>query len=108
MVPVYSRIVNLILDSGKVHDAWCSGTILPIYKSKCNVNCPDNLRGISIISFFGTRFIATAVKHSRLGRFLENLEILQEEQAGFPKEIEYNRPHFVIEVDDRLLFAETS
>ena len=44
---------------------------------------PDNYRGITILSCFGKLF--TAVLNHRLNQYLENMNILCKEQAGFRK-----------------------
>ena len=55
--------------------------IQPIYKGKGSVNDPDNFRGISLISCIAKIF--TAVLNNRLTVYLNNSNILGEEQAGF-------------------------
>lgn len=80
---VICKLFNIILDSGIFPEVWSKGIILPIYKNKGSTNDPDNYRGITILSCFGKLF--TSVLNNRLNLFLENNNILCEEQAGFRK-----------------------
>ena len=59
------------------------GFFSPIYKNKGDKARPDNYRGITILSCFGKLF--TSVLNDRLNQYLENMNILNEEQAGFRK-----------------------
>ena len=81
MSPLYCKLFNLVLDSGIVPDAWCTGVILPIYKNKGEENNPDNYRGITILSCLGKLF--TSVLNNRISLFMEEYSLLAEEQAGF-------------------------
>ena len=55
--------------------------ISPIYKNKGLRSDPDNYRGISIISCLGKLF--TALINERLTNFVNENNIIGEEQAGF-------------------------
>ena len=57
--------------------------ISPIYKNKGDKASPDNYRGITILSCFGKLF--TAILNIRLNNYLESMNLLCEEQAGFRK-----------------------
>lgn len=81
LLPIYTNLFNIILETGHVPDDWCIGIIQPIYKNKGSKENPDNYRGISLLSCFGKLF--TAVINCRLTKFLENRGMLGEEQAGF-------------------------
>ena len=59
------------------------GFISPIYKNKGDKASPDDYRGITILSCFGKLF--TTVLNNRLNRYFEDMNILNEEQAGFRK-----------------------
>jgi hypothetical protein len=83
MYEIFCYLFNIILDSGIFPEVWSKGIILPIYKNKGDVSDPDNYRGITILSCFGKLF--TNVLNTRLNNFLENNNILCEEQAGFRK-----------------------
>ena len=47
-LPIYIRLFDYILQSGKIPNDWVIGEILPIYKNKEDVNSPGNYRGITI------------------------------------------------------------
>ena len=51
--------------------------------NKGDAGNPDNYRGITILSCFGKLF--TAALNHRLNYYLENMNLLCEEQAGFRK-----------------------
>lgn len=74
---------NIVFKSGKIPDLWSVGIICPIYKGKGDMADPDNYRGITILSCYGKLF--TTVLNNRLNCYLENMNVLCEEQAGFRK-----------------------
>ena len=57
------------------------GIIRPIYKKKGSINDPDNYRGITLLSCIGKLF--TSIINERLSKFLNNNNLIGEEQAGF-------------------------
>ncbi len=83
MLPVYEKLFNLVLTSGEVPKSWATAMIVPLYKNKGDPKCPDNYRGISLLSCLGKLF--TAILNSRLTLFVEENGILLENQAGFRK-----------------------
>ena len=83
MLTAYTRLFNIVFSSGIIPDDWSKGIISPIYKNKGDKANPDNYRGIGMLSCFGKLF--TAVLNSRLNKYLESMNLLCEEQAGFPK-----------------------
>jgi hypothetical protein len=48
MMPIYCKLFNLILNTGKIPNSWSEGIILPIYKNKGNVSEPSSYRPITI------------------------------------------------------------
>ena len=82
-LPIYIRLFDYILQSGKIPNDWVIGEILPIYKNKGDVNSPGNYRGITILSCFGKFF--TSLLNQRREKFLETHNILNENQTGFRK-----------------------
>ena len=67
-----------------VPQSWTEGIICPIYKNKGDVNNPDNYSNtVTVLSCFGKLF--TAVLNCRLNSYLENMNLLCEELAGFRK-----------------------
>ena len=83
MLHAFTKLFNLVFASGFIPDEWSLGFISPIYKNKGDKASPDNYRGITILSCFGKLF--TSVLNDRLNQYLENMNILNEEQAGFRK-----------------------
>ena len=71
----------VILKCGVVPQQWCIGYIRPLYKNKGDPNDPNNYRGITITSCLGKLF--TTLINSRLGKFVEDMETIGPEQAGF-------------------------
>ena len=55
----------------------------PLFIKKGDKSSPDNYRGITILSWFEK--LITAVLNSRLNKYLESMNVLLEEQAGFRK-----------------------
>ena len=55
LMPVYVKLFNLILQSGKMSDVWCQGLIGPIYESG-DKSDPTNYRGICVSSCLGNLF----------------------------------------------------
>ena len=74
---------NIILDSGIFPDVWSQGIIFPIYKNKGDKGDPNNYRVITILGCMGKLF--TNILNERLNTYLENCNLLNEEQAGFRK-----------------------
>ena len=83
MLTAFTKLFNIVFNSGHVPDDWSQGIISPIYKNKGDRASPDNYRGITILSCFGKLF--TAVLNNRLNKYLEDMNVLAEEQAGFCK-----------------------
>ena len=81
MLPLYTSIFNLILETGILPEDWLEEIIKPIYKKKGDPLKPENYRPITILSCFGRLF--TAVLNLRLTTFLNEHETLYENQAGF-------------------------
>ncbi|MEW8548549.1 MAG: reverse transcriptase family protein, partial [Candidatus Thiodiazotropha sp.] len=81
MMPIYVSFFNMVLNTGILPDSWLEGIIKPIYKRKGDPLQPENYRPITILSCFGKLF--TSVLNTRLQTFLEEYDILEENQAGF-------------------------
>ena len=80
---VYTKLFNVILDTGIVPTEWCTGYIKPLYKNKGSVDSPDNYRGITILSCLGKLF--TCVLNRRLYKFTSENSVVGAEQAGFKR-----------------------
>ena len=83
LLPIYAAFFNLILNTGHVPDQWLEGKIKPIYKNKGDPLDPNNYRPITLLSCLGKLF--TAVLNERLNIYLEENDLLNENQAGFRK-----------------------
>jgi hypothetical protein len=83
LLPVFVKIFNIVFESGIIPDSWAKGIICPIFKNKGDRANPDNYRGITILSCFGKLF--TCILNNRLSCYVENYNVLCEEQAGFRK-----------------------
>ena len=79
-MPVFIKLSNLILRSGKMPDIWCQGLITPIYKSG-DRNDPTNYRGICVSSCLGKPFCS--ILNQRLHLYFEENKILHNSQIGF-------------------------
>ena len=69
-----------ILSSGTYPDTWCTGTIIPIYKSGDKEN-PSNYRGITVSNCLGKLF--NTIINKRITTYLETNELLSDTQIGF-------------------------
>ena len=78
---ILTKLLNVVLQSGLIHEDWCMGIIVPIYKKKGDEGDPNNIRGNSSLSCFWKLF--TSLISSRTSKYLENFELLGAEQAGF-------------------------
>jgi hypothetical protein len=83
MLPIFVKLFNIVFGSGIIPDLWSVGIICPIYKNKGDAANPDNYRGITILSCYGKLF--AAVLNNRLNCYLEDMNVLCKEQAGFRK-----------------------
>ena len=52
MINVFTKLFNLVLQTGIVPEEWCISNIIPLHKNKGDICNPDNYRGISIVSCF--------------------------------------------------------
>ena len=83
MINVFTKLFNLVLQTGIVPEEWCISNIIPLYKNKGDICNPDNYRGISIVSCFGKLF--TSVLNQRLGIFIDGYGLIGSEHGGFRK-----------------------
>ena len=83
MLTAFTKFFNLVFSSGLIPNEWSQGIISPIYKNKGDEANPDNYRAYTIFSCFSK--LLTAVLNNRLNNYLENMNLLCQEQAGFRK-----------------------
>lgn len=88
LLPIFVSLFNIVFDSGCIPESWSEGFIVPIYKNKGDPANADNYRGITVLSCFGKLF--TCILNNRLNSYLENYNVLCEEQAGFRKQYSTN------------------
>ena len=72
---------NLVLDTGYTPSEWSMGVIKPLYKGKGQRNNADSYRGITLLSCLGKLF--TSVLNTRINNYLDDNNLLGQEQAGF-------------------------
>ncbi|KAK3096812.1 hypothetical protein FSP39_003531 [Pinctada imbricata] len=82
-MPLYVKLFNLILNTGKIPKAWGYGIIHPIYKKKGDPKNPESYRPITLTSALGKVF--TSIIDTRLRNFANSQETISMAQAGFRK-----------------------
>ena len=82
-LPIYNALFNIVLDTGVFPSDWNIGMISPIYKGKGNKQDPKNYRPITLLSCLGKVF--TLILNNRLTKYLEENNLIEENQAGFRK-----------------------
>ena len=80
---VLTKIFNIVLQSGNMPHECVIGIIKAIYKSKGDINDPNNYRGITLLSCFGKLF--TSILNDRLTTYISLNEMMSEAKAGFRK-----------------------
>ena len=83
MSTIFTKLFNIVLNTGIIPNDWIVGIIHPIYKNKGCKKDPNNYRGITILSCFGKLF--TSILNSRITSYIEQSNVLGQEQAGFRK-----------------------
>ena len=76
-------LFNKIFDSGIYPSEWSKAIVVPIFK-KGNIDDPDNYRGISLINITCKCF--TSILNKRLYKWLEDNNLIVENQAGFRRD----------------------
>ena len=82
-MPLYTKLFNIIFETGILPDSWLEGRIIPIFKNKGDHSNPENYRPITILSCLSKVF--TSVLNNRLTKYLDSTGGLNENQAGFRK-----------------------
>lgn len=80
-MPIYCKLFNIILNTGKIPNSWSKGIILPIYKNKGSVSEPSSYRPITLVSCLGKTLTAILI-NSQLS---DEIESITEAQTGFRK-----------------------
>ena len=55
-VSLYTKLFNLIFDTGVIPDEWLTGIVKPIFKNKGDPSQPENYRPITLLSCLGKLF----------------------------------------------------
>ena len=82
ILPLLTKLFNLILVKGQYPKCWTEGVISTIHK-KGSPSSPDNYRGITISSCMGKLF--GIILNKRLTQYCNDHNIIDERQAGFKK-----------------------
>ena len=82
IIPYLHLLFQHIFRSGLFPREWTKSIILPIHKKGSTRLC-DNFRPISLTSLISK--IYTYILNERLSEFVDSMNILPEEQAGFRK-----------------------
>ena len=93
LTPVYTKQLNEILGTGIYPTSWKQGYIIPIYKNGDRSD-PNNYRGITIISNIAKLF--NSVINNRLIKFIENNNLIDENQIGFKQKSRTSDHVFVL------------
>ena len=81
LIKMITKLFSLVFETGIIPTEWTIGIIRPIYKKKGSINDPDNYRGITLLSCIGKLF--TSIINERLNKYLNDNNLIGEEQAGF-------------------------
>ena len=80
VIPFLCKLYNKLFDTCYFPIEWSKSIIVPLFK-KGDARCPDNYRGISLLSILSKVF--TAILNKRLYNWAENNDKISPEQAGF-------------------------
>ena len=103
LVSIYTKLFNVVLDTGVIPETWTTGIIIPVYKNKGCPTDPDNFRAITLISCLGKLF--TSIVNTRLNFFANEVTLIHENQAGFRKGYSTIDNIFVLHVLIELYFS---
>ena len=78
---MFTELFNVIFDSGIFPEQRSVNIIKPLYKNSCDLNCPDNYHGITILSCLGK--LLSNLLNDRLTQFVNKNNNIGPEQAGF-------------------------
>ena len=82
IIPIFHNLFNTIFDTAVFPDEWAKALIMPLLK-KGAASDPNNYRGISLSSALSKVYMK--IMYNRLSNWVENNNVLAEEQAGFRK-----------------------
>jgi hypothetical protein len=79
LISIYSKLFNIVFDTGIIPESWLTDIIRPVYKHKGKVDDPDNYRAITLGKLF------TSIINNRLTFLSYEFEIISKNQSGFRK-----------------------
>ena len=103
LVSIYTKLFNVVLDTGIIPENWTTGIIIPVYKNKGCPTDPYNFRAITLISCLGKLF--TSIVNTRLNFLANEVTLIHENQAGFRKGYTTIDNIFVLHVLIELYFS---
>ena len=74
-------LFNIVFDTGILPEPWLIGNLIPIFKNKCSSLEAKNYGPITLLSCLGEIF--PSILNKRLSVFIDDFNILNENQAGF-------------------------
>jgi hypothetical protein len=74
LVSIYTKLFNVVLDTGIIPETWKTGIIIPVYKNKGCPTDPENVRAITLISCLGKLF--TSIVNTRLNFFANEVTLI--------------------------------
>lgn len=80
MLPVFNKLFNLILLSGRYPDMWCESSLTPIFKNG-DPSDTNNYRGICVSSCLGKFF--SVIMNQRLLKHIQENDLVDKTQIGF-------------------------
>lgn len=83
MLSICINLFNLIFNTGIIPEVWSQSKVHPFYKNNGETSDPEYYRSISILNCLEKLF--RTLLSDRLSTFLEEIEILSENQGGFRK-----------------------
>lgn len=93
-----TKIINAILKFGIFPLCWKSASIVPVFKPGKNPNLAESYRPISLLSSISK--IAEKVILNRINKFLNQNNIIQNEQFGFRKGL--STDHALIRIAEKI------
>ena len=97
--PVLQILFNKVLNSGIFPQLWSVGYISTVFKAG-DVGDPNNYRGITVCSCLGKFF--TLIINDRLTKYLDEHNIIQNNEIGFRKGYRTSDHVFVLKSKNRL------
>ena len=93
LLPGLTKLFNACFNLGQYPSTWSDGIITAIHKSG-NASDTNNYRGITITSVIGKLF--NSIINSRLDKYFEKTNLINESQIGFRKEARTSDHMFIL------------